>query len=129
MELHIDAHRSATENIVAPRGEIDMASAPLFRDVLNTFVRDGPAQTRVDLTGVSFMDSSGLGVLLEARTTVLGRGGSFTLVCPRGRVWRLLELAGVLSLFVIQETGQQTGTRVLATDPPTPLGGPPVAPT
>lgn len=129
MELHIDAHRNVTETVVTPRGEIDMANAPFFREVLDTFLRDGPAQAVIDLTGVSFMDSSGLGALLEARMTVLDRGGSFALVCPQGRVWRLLDLAGVLDLFTIRETSQGTNADDLDLAPQTALGEPPLAAT
>ncbi|HET8602486.1 MAG TPA: STAS domain-containing protein [Marmoricola sp.] len=129
MELHIDARRSATRTVIAPRGEIDMANEPFFNEVLDTFLRDGPVDALVDLTEVSFMDSTGLRALLRARELSVGRGGSFALVCPPGRVWRLLDLAGVLELFTIHAVApEDTEPGEDGLDASAILGEPPLEP-
>ena len=129
MELHIDTRRHRNRMVIVPRGEIDMANEPFFNEVLDTFLRDGPASALVDLTEVSFMDSTGLRALLKARETSMNRGGSLALVCPPGQVRRLLELAGVLDLFPLQTLdAEASSSDGRAGEPPPLVDEPPLAP-
>jgi stage II sporulation protein AA (anti-sigma F factor antagonist) len=74
-------------------GEIDIANSRAMRDALAT--GPGPAHLEVDLSGVTFMDASGIGVLLAARQRAVDGGGSLTLRAPS---WAVRRLAGVLGL-------------------------------
>lgn len=76
--------------IVRATGEIDLRTAPRLRDALN---QQGTLHLVVDLRGVEFIDSSGLGVLVGALKRQRQRDGSLVVVAKRGdRVWRLFEL-------------------------------------
>jgi anti-sigma B factor antagonist len=79
---------------VVVQGELDLAAAPMLRDALDGLRRDARS-TVLDLRGLTFMDSSGLRVLLEA-----GRhreaGWGVTLLLPAGGpVWRVIAISGV----------------------------------
>jgi anti-anti-sigma factor len=74
-------------------GEIDIATSRAMRDALAT--GPGPAHLEVDLSGVTFMDASGIGVLLAARQRAVDGGGSLILRAPS---WAVRRLAGVLGL-------------------------------
>lgn len=63
---------------------------------------DGPDHVVVDLSGVRYMNSSGLGMLIGAMTTARGSGGDLRLAAPGERVVALLEvtqLSGVFQTF------------------------------
>jgi anti-sigma B factor antagonist len=84
---------------LAVRGEVDVATAPLVEEALDAAIRETAGAFVLDLTDVAFLDSSGLNVLLRARS-LLGRADrAIVLVCPPGPVLRVLELAGVADLF------------------------------
>ncbi len=77
-------------------GEVDMNSAPQLRAALEEHFPGSRAVT-LDLAGVTFMDSSGLRVLIELHQRV----DTVTLVDPTSAVDRLFELASVTELFAI----------------------------
>jgi anti-sigma B factor antagonist len=86
----VEASVDAGEAIVAVSGEVDISTAARLRDALH----DLPGERLiVDLCGVSFMDSTGLGVLLAARAE--RPGGRLAIVCPPGPVRLLFEVSGV----------------------------------
>jgi anti-sigma B factor antagonist len=89
---------------LALRGEIDLASAPDVEAALEGAIRDSVGAFVVDLTGVSFIGSSGLQVLLRARALLGREDRALALVCPHGRVRRVFELAGVSDVFAIYGT-------------------------
>jgi anti-sigma B factor antagonist len=77
-------------------GEIDVSTAPDLRDVLS---RPGTDHVVVDLRGVAFLDSTGLGVLVGALKRLKKRGGSLKIVTDRGRVRRLFEITKLTTAF------------------------------
>ena len=68
---------------VAISGEIDIATSPAMRDALAT--GPSPAHLEVNMSAVTFMDASGIGVLLAARQRAVDGGGSLTLRAPNWR--------------------------------------------
>lgn len=94
----------AGQTVAHVNGEIDIATCERLRDAIEPHL--GPGQRVVlDLSGVSFMDSSCLRVLLQARTTLTADGGSLILRNPSDMARRLLSLSGMAELFDT-ETGQ-----------------------
>jgi anti-anti-sigma factor len=76
-------------------GELDFSSAPALRDVLHDAVDDVNGVLAVDLSGVTFIDAAGLGVLVGERQRLEARGGAMALSGARPIVARLLELTGL----------------------------------
>jgi anti-sigma B factor antagonist len=93
-ELELESHSSADGETVVVRGEIDMATAPQLREVLNKLVDGGAARIVLDCRGLDFLDSSGIGVLIAVRKR-LGDDGALTIESPRAHVRKVLELTGV----------------------------------
>lgn len=77
--------------VVRARGQLDVATAPAFDEVLESAAHQGADRLAVDLDGVEFVDSLGLGVLLAAVKRARAHGTRFAVVCGRGDVRRLLE--------------------------------------
>lgn len=83
-------------------GEFDLAVADDLRQHLHAMIDDGVAALGVDLAGVSFLDSSCLGVLLESQRRAAEASIGVVLVSPSATCTRLLEITGVEDLFEIR---------------------------
>ncbi len=80
---------------VAITGDIDLATRDGIREVLSAALRGGQAHLTADLSGVTFIDACGLGVLLGVRCDAIAAGGSLTLRAPSPAVRRLTGILGL----------------------------------
>ena len=80
-------------------GELDQHSASDLRDKLNLLIED-KAVTRIEfeLSGVTFMDSSGIGVLLGRYRALAARGGGMNVTGANRSIERILRMSGVYRL-------------------------------
>jgi len=76
-------------------GELDLACADRLRSALDAQLRSGRRHVRVDAARVRFVDGTVLGVLFEAHSQLLARGGTLVLTGTPERVQRLLQLTGL----------------------------------
>jgi anti-anti-sigma factor len=89
-ELSIDGKRA-----VLPQGEIDIATAPQLAERLSELQGVG-TPTVLDLSGVSFMDSSGIGTLLRAVNAAREKGWDFQVTTnAQPQVERVIQLSGI----------------------------------
>ena len=96
--------RSDAGTIIYVQGEIDIATAGRLRDAIEPHM--GPQQTIImDLSGVEFMDSSCIRVLVQARGSLTADGGSLLLRNPSGIAHRILTLTGVE--FILAEDADE----------------------
>ena len=80
-------------------GEIDLASAPDLADALRAFGMDSPQTVHLDFGGVTFLDSSGISVLVESRRRLDEAGGGLVLHRVSPAILRVLQISGVDGLF------------------------------
>lgn len=73
-DLVVDTHSADDRVSVIVLGEIDIATAPLLRAVLDGVCRSWPLSVEIDLSGGTFADSSGLAALIAARHRLAARG-------------------------------------------------------
>jgi anti-sigma B factor antagonist len=88
--------------IVSVAGEVDLSSAPRLAEVIWKARRQAgsyPPRVVVDLSGVEFMDTAGLEVLLEAWNASRQSDERMCLVAPEGPITRLLEVTGLSDLL------------------------------
>jgi len=90
--------------ILELRGVLDVASAPTFQTALRSILDEGGNRVAVDMAGVSFMDSSGLGVLIAAYRRLSGGGGRIALVNVVPAVHKVLQLTRTDRLFDLHDT-------------------------
>jgi anti-sigma B factor antagonist len=95
VEFTVTSLESDGATIVAVAGEIDLATAPELRTALLAAEGD----VTVDLAGVSFMDSSGLGALVAAQKHTVGSGHRFVVRNETELVERTMKLTGVYEFF------------------------------
>jgi anti-sigma B factor antagonist len=79
---------------LALHGELDMVSSPELSARLEELGRSGTA-VRIDLTGVTFMDSTGVRTLYAAAKRAEDGDASLEIVPPTGAPWRVLEITGL----------------------------------
>ncbi|MFE7816448.1 STAS domain-containing protein [Streptomyces sp. NPDC057433] len=92
----------AGTTVVAPRGELDLLTAPVLSRRLDALTAGAFPDLVLDLRGVSFIDCSGLRVLCRARGPALSRGGRLRLITRSPGLLRILHhtrLAGVFELL------------------------------
>ncbi len=82
-------------------GDVDIALRQGFDDVVERFVASDATDVDVDLSSVTFLDSTGLSFLVLLRNACLERQGAVTLVAPSEVAMRTLELAAFDHLFPI----------------------------
>jgi len=102
-EFHIE-ERGGPVPVVAVRGEIDVATAPQLREHLHRVIARGDATVVLDLTGVSFLDSTTLGVLLGALKRCREAGGDLHLVIVDPRIMKIFEITGLTNVFTIADS-------------------------
>ena len=81
--------------LVRASGDIDVATAPRLREQLVNVIAGGQARVVLDLDGVDFLDSTGLGVIVSALKRTRTHGGDLRVVCNRDPIRRLFELTGL----------------------------------
>jgi anti-sigma B factor antagonist len=101
---------------IALSGELDIETGPPFSEEVEMAVWGTVGAFVLDLSALTFLDSSGLHALLRARA-YLGRADRpLVLVCPRGPVRRVLDLAGVLDTFVVYASPEAAATALVPSE-------------
>lgn len=101
MELDVATERQGSACRIAVTGEIDVYTSPQLKQSLVAALDEGCVDVVVDLEGVSFIDSSGLGVLVSGLRRVKERGGSMRIVCTREQVLKIFRITGLDKVFPI----------------------------
>jgi anti-sigma B factor antagonist len=85
--------------VVAVAGEIDLATAPQLATAFDGIETSSGSTVHVDLAEVSFLDSSGISVLVDLRSRLEAAGASLALHRASPTVQRVLEISGLGALF------------------------------
>jgi anti-sigma B factor antagonist len=88
-------------NVLPLEGEIDLHIAPRVAALLDAIIGQKPERVVVDLSGVSYIDSSGLAVLIEGMQKVETYGGKFLLAGLQDNVRPIFEIARLDQVFMI----------------------------
>ncbi|AYG82198.1 STAS domain-containing protein [Streptomyces sp. ASQP_92] len=107
MTLRVDESEQGTWTVLRISGELDLVTAPRLRRQVHEAVAEGRRDLVLDLSGVQFCDSSGVGVLIAARRLMRSCQGRLRLILPaRGalegsHVNKVLAALGVRRLFEV----------------------------
>ena len=98
--LGVESAGSAT--VVRLAGEIDLYNVDQVRSAIGAAVDDGPSRVVIDLSQVEFMDSTALGVLIEARAAL--PEGALRLASPQLETMRALKVSGLDRHLKVHDT-------------------------
>lgn len=93
--------------VIELEGEVDVYTAPQLKQQMINLLDSGTKEMVVNLSKVSYLDSTALGVLIGGLKRMRERDGNMVLVCPSARVRRVFEITGLDKIFDIYETEQE----------------------
>jgi anti-sigma B factor antagonist len=91
-------------HVVAVAGEIDIFTAPEFKQRVSAPIDAGRTRLIVDLSAATFIDSSSLGVLIGAHRRLKRRGGTMVVVCDNDAIVKTFRITGLDGVFRLVPT-------------------------
>jgi anti-sigma B factor antagonist len=104
VDLSLSTRAERGRTVVEVTGEIDVYTAPKLREQLAELVDAGRHDIVVDMQGVEFLDSTGLGVLVGGLKRVKQHDGSMNLVCTQERILKIFRITGLTKVFPIHDS-------------------------
>ena len=98
---------------VALKGELDLSTVAKVQDELRRVEESAPPVMVLDLSRLTFLDSTGLGVLVGGLKRVRAHEGSLRLVCTQERILKIFRITGLTKVFPIHASVAEA---VAATD-------------
>ena len=106
--MKIDARHEQGVTILDPKGKITIGVGDVaLRNSVAEALEAGARNLLVNLGGVTTIDSSGIGELVSAYTTVTNRGGKLKLVNLPPKVTDILQITQLISVFEVYDTGDE----------------------
>lgn len=103
VEEDVDEHT----HVLALRGELDVATVPRLADPLRVAIAAGKTAVVIDLGELTFLDSTGLMVLLNGLRRVVRQGGNLVIVCTNPTVLRLFDITGTATTFTVLDSREK----------------------
>jgi len=100
--LGIKSRRRGDEHIIALDGELEMANVAALETELSQVEAGDCRQIVLDLRGLSFLDSTGVHLLMQAHARAEAAGRPVALLVDKGPVYRVLDVSGALSILPTQ---------------------------
>lgn len=101
-DFTIDVSRTDVEAVVTPVGEIDGSTVARLNGVVDVLLRDGPGRIVLDMAGVSFCDSQGLGTLVTLSNRARMSQTVLVITNVSGYVNRVLDITGLRQVLLIK---------------------------
>lgn len=114
MDIKVNVRPSDGEaHVVDLVGEIDVYTSPTVKEAITELIDDGHYHLIINLEGVRYIDSTGLGVLIGALKRVREHAGSVNLICTNPQVKKIFDITGLVKIFGIYEN-EQSAIKALA---------------
>jgi anti-sigma B factor antagonist len=94
-------------HVISLSGEVDLYTAPEFKQQLLEVISQGAETVIVDLTNTTFIDSTTLGVLVGGVKRLRPNGGQLSLVCSDRNITKIFEITGLDRVFTIHATREE----------------------
>ena len=109
-----DEEIDSETHVIQLGGEVDLYTAPEFKERLVELIESGKTKIVVDLSEATFIDSTTLGVLVGGVKRLRPAGGSLALVCSDQNITKIFEITGLDRVFPIHETRDEALSSVAA---------------
>ena len=107
--MRVETHRTPDGHtgVIAAAGEVDLGDAPRLRKAFSDVLAAGCTRLVLDMREVTFIDSTGLGVIVGAGKKAAGLHGELRIVCDDQRVLRLLAITGISRSLTVTATPEE----------------------
>ncbi len=116
MHLEIAVAERGGYTVLSPHGEIDFATGPQLKEAITDALVAGRLHIVVDMLGVEFIESTGLGALIGGRRRARALDGSLSLVCAESSVLKVFRVTGLDKVFEIHDTVESATAKALPDD-------------
>ena len=104
------ASRTNGTAVVAVRGDVDLYTAPRLWETIDAAIAGTPHELVIDLSGVSFLDSSGLSVLVKAHKRLRPVEGTVVIRGAAEQVYMALEISKLTSVLTVEAPARRSAT-------------------
>jgi anti-sigma B factor antagonist len=104
--------------VISLAGEVDLYTAPEFKQQLLEVIGQGGKQVIVDFSDTTFIDSTTLGVLVGGVKRLRTNEGQLSLVCSDRNITKIFEITGLDRVFTISPTRVEAVSTVKSADKP-----------
>ncbi len=106
--MKITRREEGTVTVIEPKGKITIGEGDLLmREEITKLLGENKKNLVLDLSGVSYMDSAGVGELVSVFTSVKNRGGELKLSCLTKKIKDLLSITQLMTIFDTYEDTNQ----------------------
>jgi len=110
--MKISRREDGSVTVIEPKGKITIGEGDLLlREEITKLLAENKKSLVLDLAGVSYMDSAGVGELVSVFTSVKNRGGELKLACLTKKIKDLLSITQLMTIF---DTYEETNEAVAA---------------
>jgi anti-sigma B factor antagonist len=99
--------------VISLAGEVDLYTAPEFKQQLLEVIAQGGRQVVVDFSSTTFIDSTTLGVLVGGVKRLRTNDGQLTLVCSDRNITKIFEITGLDRVFTIYPTRDEAVEKIV----------------
>ncbi len=87
-------------------GEVDSYNSPKLREKMVNLIDDGQSNLVINLSGVDYIDSTGLGTLVGGLKRASEKGGAIQIICPNEQIYKVFSITGLVKVFKIFDNEQ-----------------------
>jgi anti-sigma B factor antagonist len=102
--MKIEQRQVGDVSILDLSGNLVIGSADELRDVIRALVAAGKNRLLLNLGGLGYIDSYGIGELISASSAITKEGGQMKLSNPPKKVWEILTLSSVITVLDVSDT-------------------------
>ena len=113
-EISIDVRTVSDVPVVQLNGELDIDQAVRVREHLDKVIDGGALRLIIDLSDVSYIDSTGLGMLVAVHKRLVAEQGFYVLTVPRASQRKVFEITGLSTVLVIMQSLEEALARIIA---------------
>ncbi len=105
-DLKIETRMVNGKPVLDLTGEVDSYNAPKLRERMVTLIDEGNADLLINMTGVDYIDSTGLGTLVAGLKRASEKNGAIRIVCPNEQIFKVFNITGLVKVFAIFDNEQ-----------------------
>jgi len=111
-EISIELQTTSDVPVVRISGELDIDQAVRVREQLDKVIDAGTVRFVIDLSDVSYIDSTGLGMLVAVHKRLVTEQGFYVLTVPRASQRKVFEITGLSTVLIIMESLEDALTHI-----------------